>query len=70
MSAVSQQGELVQEISDTLVAYAPSASSDKTHEASYNGEIGGAGNTFLKLLSLPEIRARVIRIKEILESEG
>jgi hypothetical protein len=31
---------------------------------------GGAINTFLKLFSLPEIRARVIRIKEILEGEG
>jgi hypothetical protein len=30
----------------------------------------GAGNTFLKLFSLPEIRTRVIRIKEMLEGEG
>jgi hypothetical protein len=33
-------------------------------------KFGGAGNTFLKLFSLPEIRARIIRIKEMLGGEG
>jgi hypothetical protein len=34
------------------------------------GLYGGASNTILKLFSLPEIRARIIRIKAILEDEG
>jgi hypothetical protein len=36
----------------------------------YQGKSGGAANTILKLFSKPEIRARVIRIKEMLEGEG
>jgi hypothetical protein len=31
---------------------------------------GGAGNTILKLFSNPDVRDRVARIKEILESKG
>ncbi len=34
------------------------------------GLYGGAGNTFLKPFSIPEIRARVIRMNEILQGEG
>jgi hypothetical protein len=44
---------------------------EKTHNLGITREIGGgAANTILKLFSQPEIRARVIRIKEILEGEG
>jgi hypothetical protein len=33
------------------------------------GLYGGAANTILKLFSEPKIRARIIRIKEMLEGE-
>jgi hypothetical protein len=44
---------------------------EKTHNLGITREIGGgAGNTFLKLFSNPNVCARIVRIKEILESEG
>ena len=33
-------------------------------------KFGGAGNTFLKLFSLPSVRARITRLQEVLQNEA